>query len=72
MSKAPKLTTIYGTSSDLASMARMLGKDFLCGTAVSLVASACGTYHVVHNSKGATNLVVVRKGRRFAFGVVVK
>lgn len=72
MSRAPKLSTVYGTSPDLANMEKMIGKDFLCGTAISLVASDCGTFHTVHNSKGATSLVVVQKGRRFAFGVVAK
>lgn len=68
MSRAPKLSTVYGTSPDLANMEKMIGKDFLCGTAIS----DCGTFHTVHNSKGATSLVVVQKGRRFAFGVVAK
>jgi hypothetical protein len=68
--KAPTLDTVYGTSPDLPMMEKMIGEEFLCGTKIELVASPCGTFHEVHNSKGNTSLVVVRKGKRFAFGTV--
>lgn len=75
--KAPALATVYGTSPDLPKMEKMIGEGFLCGTVVSLVASPDGgedapSHWEVHNSKGKTSLVVVRMGKRFAFGTVAK
>jgi hypothetical protein len=70
--KAPTLATVYGTSPDLSRMKSLIGDRFLCGTKIELIASPCGTFHEVHNSKGKTSLVVVRKGKRFAFGTVAR
>jgi hypothetical protein len=70
--KAPTLATVYGTSPDLSRMKSLIGDRFLCGTKIELIASPCGTFHEVHNSKGRLNIVVVRKGKRFAFGTVAK